>query len=996
MVTGVGSDGSLVMISDTIEASSIQITNTSLIGAKVRVQPTVEDAWMLFVADGQGPLRVWSASNTGSLSGPVSVELPTSKPAVDVLFTTKADGDQGIPVAVVADSEDNLFSYAAVIGELTPLGTSPVVAGAGTTDAQNLTHFYWSDPDGNLWVLHQTGWDPTTGAVWAPSFPLDQDVTFVATPALAAAAPAIIAARVDNSIDLLSQPGGAGFWNRVPVQGPTTEIPFQTTRYRTRVSLSDDNAAPCPGTQIQVVPSALVALEVAGQTVIASPDAPAVLTADLTSAVEFTQPATGLDAVTFTVTPMSGGSTQPLNVTPYDYVQQQLAGTSTVNIFTGSSTISPMSPQMLQGAKWLDTDNQSHPVFPTITAAQAQACAPAISSLFQVLSSTNPPSDTGYELDLSDPLNPQFTPVQDTTELGDRLAALRTAAAAGTFGDFFGDILHGIKQGVLKVVKWVVKTAEKVVSIVVEITETVTTFAADLLIDSIEAVVSLAHGIFGWLGAPVAIVLNWLKDLLPWNDIWATMETFNTYFVDGISGLLDLEHKAAIATGHFFSDLKSTVDQWFSTMINQIDSQQQLRPSSPVIGSDMPPAKLPGSDAQNNWFKSKLTTHLPGTSAAVLPDPGTDGDDLITQIKTAIDNSGIVADLQTELANVKDFYSALFHHPPDVQQVLAVDLIKVVQGFVDIVLDAMDALVQVLLDIVGDAVTAMTNVLTGELGDIPFLSWLWTNVLAKDQQDQTMTLAKLACLVMAVPVTLLSRIAPLSSLAADSRSPQTVTAADGNGLVSMQFYSSLLLAAIDATNDFANAIDAEAQPDHAAAVSDGETDLDFTLIWNAVDFVANAVVQGLFQPDIDTDWSSMTKGQALANSAQLAYWAPIAVDGVFTAWEMGAVKLGKADAYEALAGNLVTILDCVLGVLLMGVGVAGTAMELHDDPPNAKWYDVLEALLNPMPWATQFTVLEPAIVESDFASVAIQIIIDFLGDIDFTPGYSSTAELVSA
>ena len=73
---------------------------------------------------------------------------------------------------------------------------------------------------------------------------------------------------------------------------------------------------------------------IAGQTVIASPAQPAVLQTDYTGAVVFTQPATGLDAVTFSVT--GDGIAGAVPVTPYDYLHQQLAGSSP--IFTGTAS----------------------------------------------------------------------------------------------------------------------------------------------------------------------------------------------------------------------------------------------------------------------------------------------------------------------------------------------------------------------------------------------------------------------------------------------------------------------------------------------------------------------------------------------------------------------------------------------------------------------------------------------------------------------------------
>ncbi len=75
-------------------------------------------------------------------------------------------------------------------------------------------------------------------------------------------------------------------------------------------------------------------------------------------------------------------------------------------------------------------------------------------------------------------------------------------------------------------------------------------------------------------------------------------------------------------------------------------------------------------------------------------------------------------------------------------------------------------------------------------------------------------------------------------------------------------------------------------------------------------------------------------------------------------------------------------IDSILGLTLVGLGVAGTAYELKDSPPNASWEDVVEAVVNPMPWGTQFLLFPVLVDASDGLTVGVQAAIDLIGDYD--------------
>jgi hypothetical protein len=651
-------------------------------------------------------------------------------------------------------------------------------------------------------------------------------------------------------------------------------------------------------------------------------------------------------------------------VTPHQYLHDQLAGSA--SIFTGSGTIPPMSQQTLQQATAAGQE-----VFPTANSAQAQAVASASQAIFAVLNGTVPENVTGYSLDLAtDPQAPVFQQLTSADDLAGALAD--TGALAGglwdDIGQFFGDVLHGIEQGAITVAKWTIDVVNKTITLAVQISDQVSAVLSDLAFDTEAAAISLVHSMFNWLGAAVADVLNWLKDLLPWDQIWSWMETFDGFLTGSLQGIANaLEHKAVVASGHFFSDLQACVDSHFDEIIAGL-GDQPLRPDfgpAPLGTAPTEPAgSLPGSNATNNWVRSKVLTHV--TSYGMLADPGVTLD-FAEQITTAVESSGIQAAIAAEVTNLQNFFATVWGSEESVGQTTFASLLEVIKGLIDVVLAALDAFVQILIEIIGDAIGVLATMFSAPLPDIPLLSWLWDNVLRPAGNNDAMTLSKLACLVIAAPVALIMALG--KQPAPPEESPGIVV--PPNPWTDAQVLCSAVLAVTDSVNDSVNAVT--------------ETTTMFSLLLNVFDFAANAVVQTLFWPqgtalinwpwDGSWDWTGMTLGEKITNGTYLGYYIPIAIDGAFTVADYLAMKFGASEETTTVLQQVNIALDTVCGIALIGSGLLGGYLETQDDPPNAGWLDVLEAGLGPLPWATQSLIL---------GWLVAQLAIDIAGDWDWS------------
>ena len=221
------------------------------------------------------------------------------------------------------------------------------------------------------------------------------------------------------------------------------------------------------------------------------------------------------------------------------------------------------------------------------------------------------------------------------------------------------------------------------------------------------------------------------------------------------------------------------------------------------------------------------------------------------------------------------------------------------------------------------------------LGEIPLLTWLWENVLRPQGSTEPMTLGKLASLVIAIPVT-------LAIAAEKALSPQSALLGDVDTLELFQFWGSIVLAWVDIIND---------------GISATNITNVLTVVWNAVDVFANALIQVLFWPVgsmfnwDDWGWSSMTTGQVFTNGNWYGYWLAIIVDTFFVLKEaIGLPGGGGGDgdggdgpgdhpaarpAAAAIGDNLNYVMDSVLGFILVGLGITGSVLQITEDVPDA-------------------------------------------------------------
>lgn len=990
VAAGVTPEGNLLLIREDSGSGqwrgSVVGMNKALTGAQTVLKMVDHDNWTLAAVTG-GKLQFFSGRDTTLASGPFTVPAARSVTRIHLAYQRS-----GSTMVMFSDDQHQLYVSAGFSDRPTAIPGASVVQGAGIVDTTMppKIHFYGVDPGGRLWVLHQTGWDGGDAPVWAPILPLDRDVAWVASPQSAVQAATLFAAGADQTLHALSQDRTSKLWKRALVQRPSQDHkPYSLTRYRTQLTVTDANGNPAAGVPITIGASEETAILAGGKAYFVGPGAQtATIKTNEAGTLTVSRAATSLVCPSYTVTAPGPGT--PKTVYPDRNYHSFLSGKDAVN--TGSAVIPPLSKDTLTNAKV-----GSQPLAPNLKEAQADTAATAIVNAMNSVPESSAVLQAvgyvGWSVDFRDRDNPTLRYFKTQDELQADLAADRPNPGADVLGDvgaFFGDLLHAIETAVAEVINAVVDVVNSLLNLTIQIGENII-HLTDMVIRGIEDAIPFVHAMFNFIGALADRVLDWLKDLFGWDEIWNTKRVFEHVFTEAITALeWAIGKRAVVEAGSFFSDLKGSVDGQFSTAVSHFEGRtfEQIT-TPPNLSTGLRSTRLAaagvqtGSAAQNNWLMSKVMDNADGKNA-LAPTRTSVPADLDQGLWQKLSAPSVTQDLKNALTDLEDFFHTLYTDPKDFGTRGVSDLIKAAQAVVDFVLDLLDQIVTGILDVLAGGLRSISDFLSQPLGDIPVVSWLYTNVICPSDQEEQPSILRLACLVLALPITLIYKFAnqmkpPFDDATRDqilswkftppgTPQPEPAALADlaDTGLLPwVCAYLSITEACADMASD-------------GIALSAGSPLVQF-VGW--LNLVVDGVMQVLSWPgklfDFDWDWKGFTEAEKLMRYAWIGGWAPLLVNFVLLVLPTPAD--GEiAEALDPLGKAWLTL----CGAGLFGVGLAGALKGLNDSPATANSYDVAAAVLGPLPYLTTFPLLLDHSVEaSEGITAAIKLVIDDIGDI---------------
>jgi hypothetical protein len=738
--------------------------------------PLDADATLLQMIDDQNwALATKSATGVTVYTGagatvmPSPMQLPTPAPVAQVLVGYT---HQNTVLFLFTDTTGKLYSNVHVTDVVTQIPNVKVSKARAGVDRNRLLHFYGTDEQGILSVLHQTGWD-TNGPVWAPCIPLDAGLALPAISGNPRDVTAFFAAGQDGALRYLSQDPATSIWTTARAQRPNTAQPYHLTQYRAQISVVDANGNPAANLPLNLSASTAASIVVSGASYQVSTIRHPTLTTDARGTITLATPALSLHAPSLTLN--GAGFTEPVTVTLDAGVHAYLSGSAGLN---GKP---PLTSSTLSSTLQTATTSDGSKLAPAAAGQPdvADAAANGIMHSFGAVAGTVQAAAfadagiVGFALDLEDLSKPGFSTF---TSLDD-LEAYRTGLQAGNLGlswdDFInwaGDVWHGIEQAASTVTHWVVNLAEKTVDLVTQIGDELISLAK-VAINGIREVISIVHSICNRIEAFIEKVVDWLRAFFSWSDIWDTklaLEEALTKAVPFLTTFVDQRAKPLVDT--FFTGIEQQVRAAFdhipanATFANP-SGRQPLALSAP--GDRLSPAPVllsgplgsisPGdftADSQHNWLLDKLSTYF-GTGPVLT---------------TSVDLSKPLGDLSSAFSTAgTDFTEALTKFATAAAQAVGdpnglpqVPLHKLLDPLRDMILAGLqfaDHVIDALLDLVEAALTGLQAFLEIPLDKLPVIGPLIgviEGILGIDPSQVTIT--GVFCLVAAIPVTLAYKI----------------------------------------------------------------------------------------------------------------------------------------------------------------------------------------------------------------------------------------------
>ncbi|WP_406056303.1 hypothetical protein OG462_09290 [Streptomyces sp. NBC_01077] len=581
--------------------------------------------WVLVFTEARDPaeqaLFAFSCVDGDTLSGP-GVYSPGSPAPVTVPQSLAGicwEGSEYGFRPLYIDTNGVPFLYDPEYGSIVlPVNTSGTITSAqSVTDSLGMTSVYFTDSDGTLSFLKQTGYfnnsdNPDEYTIqWAPSMAIS--CTATTTGNVDEGADAVFASSFPNDPPTLFtanalgelrlhqlMPGG---WvNHTPALAQVNT--YEVTTYRTQFTLTDANGMPVTNRSLTVGASTTVGAVINGTVQIIGPDATQAATVTTTAlgvvtvallATDFAPP-----TLTFTdLPPQSEGDAGQgfgaVQAAPAGPVQAYLAGstagiphggtsaTGTLDYKTDGNTT--FTPDALSGAQ---LPHNGGPVFPGVQGDSPVMTADQAHTAVQNLMAKG----TGTGQNLAGFIinrdvvtgRPSYQEFADHDAFLGELAHHNNVIGEGLWGDIEGvwdSVWQGIKSAAMAVYHVGADLINGIVQIAVKIGDAIVNIGS-IVIKGIEDAVNAVMAVFSAIAAYIKDVIDFLKALFDAPAIFASAQAIST-------GLRDALSTAQAAVGHaitnigpdstYFHDLLDTVNNAIESAFGNIGPDLALATS---------------------------------------------------------------------------------------------------------------------------------------------------------------------------------------------------------------------------------------------------------------------------------------------------------------------------------------------------------------------------------------------------------------------------------
>ncbi|WP_425908362.1 hypothetical protein [Nitrobacter sp. TKz-YC02] len=316
------------------------------------------------------------------------------------------------------------------------------------------------------------------------------------------------------------------------------------------------------------------------------------------------------------------------------------------------------------------------------------------------------------------------------------LPAGELGGIGGAIEAFAGDIFKWLEHAIDKVKQFFVQAIGDVTHFFIQIGEKLYHFVMEVIDDVAHGIQFILHAIkVAW-----DKIVQWVGFIFSWNDIVRTHKVlksiFKCYIAEAIASIATV--KADIQAG--FTEVQNVVDTWAGLVPdNNVSAASLSKNNAAPQGSSTPQANYGAQHVKSS-----------GSSAATPYSPAAPGSSVADQLMAALTEA-----FQSEEHNFKSAYEAIKTQVIDeIHTMTPLEAVKkVVAILFDLLLETVETLTVAIIDILAALAEGVADFLDAPL-DIPVLSWLYSKISGGDQ----LSLLDLACLIAAIPVTIVVKI----------------------------------------------------------------------------------------------------------------------------------------------------------------------------------------------------------------------------------------------
>lgn len=653
------------------------------------------------------------------------------------------------------DGQDNFASGVQIIG-------NKIFAGVQGLEA------YGSKTETVVWGLNQggeifytrcaKGQEGVAGA-WSYPVPLLTGVQQVTSFVNRHNSSSIIFAHTsaNNLIQLVQDPVTTNWQQRyivLPTPNPDDVVEYNT--YTTNVQLTDDSNLPLGGATLSVTSTSPCSVYIDDTYHVLSADVPTEVVVGVTGVVTIVQQTQELGAVCYHLELKEGGVRADVN--PMSKLIRKMSEDAE-------------TADKLGAIKVTDSRGNIKPLLPdSTTPQQKEAAANAIKQFVKI--SEGLPADGSVK---PGRLNAaQRTPAKSFVATPDTLWGIsfdgdawqyhEGAAAVSHFGlhippagtafairsaslevdsiwdaveTAFGDIFNWLKHAYDEVKSIIIKVVDDVVNFFIQIGEQL----FRCVIAAISDVVDAVELIFNKIEVFFEDLVKWLGFVFDWNDILRTHKVLKNiirqYLTHSVQQTENGTYKKAMAEA--FKDVKKRIDDWAGLKTTAGSLSGQTGAAGPVEGQNSP---------QSHWGVYHLQNNAGSSDPKITASPGTDPqlEQLLRSLDEAVGREGDIFEkafntVQTQILNQLATLSA--------GEVVA----RILGVLADILVESVENMVSLSLDVMSILAKGVLGLLDTPI-DIPVISWVYQKIAGEE-----LTLLDAACLVAAIPATVIYKLA---------------------------------------------------------------------------------------------------------------------------------------------------------------------------------------------------------------------------------------------